>query len=51
MSSLLDEACAILDDFENEIARIRAFYKQTAATQYVLKFMVKFPSFIKNWLF
>jgi hypothetical protein len=31
MNSPLDEACAILDDFENEIARKRAFYKQTAA--------------------
>jgi hypothetical protein len=31
MGSLLDEACAILDDFENEVARIRAFYKQPAA--------------------
>lgn len=31
MSSLLDEACAILDDFENEIVRIRAFYKEIAA--------------------
>lgn len=31
MSSLLDEACAILDGFENEIARIRAFYKGIAA--------------------
>lgn len=30
MNTFLDEACAILDDFENEISSIRAFYEQTA---------------------
>jgi len=28
---LLDEACEVLDDFENEVAGIRTFYRQTAA--------------------
>ena len=28
MSSLLEEVCAILDDFESKIAKVRAIWKQ-----------------------
>jgi hypothetical protein len=31
MSSFLEEACAILDDFEKKVAGIKTFYEQTAA--------------------